>query len=489
MSKFKSFLACDLGAESGRIIRGKFDGKKLCIAELHRFTHKPIFKSGTLYWDWDHILQEVISGIKIGIEKTNGNISGISCNSWAVDFGLLDSQKKLLSNPVSYRDHRTDRMPQRFNEIISEGELFLRTGTALESITTLCQLRSIVESNTKRLEREHKLLFISDLIHHALSETAVTDITMASASQMMNVKSLTWDREILKKLKVPSDILPDIVKPASIIGILKKEISTKQIPVIITASHDTTSAIAAIAKDNNTAFLSSGTWCMVGCEVNEPIGELDAAEELFGNFRLADSNWGFIRGIMGFWLIQQCRKIWEKKGLLFNYSDIVLLAEKSTPFKSLINPDNPKFLSPDDMIKAIQLFCVRTKQSSPTTPGEISRTIFESLAFDVKWTLEKIEYFTKKNFKHLHIVGGGCKNKLFCQLIADVTGLSVITGPAEATAIGNILLQLVATKELGTQDDIRSILENSIEMKTYESKKIQIIEEKYSFFKELRSYH
>jgi sugar (pentulose or hexulose) kinase len=461
----KTVLSVDLGAESGRVMAVKFNGRSLQQEELHRFPNTTVTINGTLYWDFLRLWRD----IQIGIEKGKAlNPAGIGVDTWGLDFGLLDKQGNLIGNPVHYRDSRTDDMMAHVFDIVPRAEIFAQTGIQFMQINTLYQLMSLVANHSPQLDIADTLLMAPDLLNYWLTGRKVSELSIASTSQMYNPQTGGWATDLLNKLNIPTHILPEIVPSGTPLG------EYDGIPVIASAGHDTASAVAAVpaaAVPTNSphfAYLSSGTWSLFGLELPHPVMS-DAA--LSANVTNEGGVYGTVRllkNLMGLWLLQQSRVTWAARNESFSYAELVEMAQKAQPFRSFINVNDPLFIKHGDMPSRVQSFCKQTGQPVPQEKGAIVRTILESLALGYRDTLAQITAVSNQQVNVIHIVGGGTQNKLLNQMTANATGLPVITGPIEATVIGNAIVQLITLGEIADLEQGRAIVANMDELERYE---------------------
>ncbi len=485
MGKSKNYIAVDLGAESGRLILGKFDGKKIVLEEKHRFTTGGTRFNNILYWDSINFFNE----IKKGLQKCNkSEIAAIAFDSWGVDFGLIDKNNHLLENPLHYRDSRTDGMMEECFKKVPREEVFEKTGVQFMQINTLFQLLWMKINQPYLLKSADCLLPIAALFSYFFSGEKAAEFTLATTTQCYDPRKNGWSNEILKNLNIPCEIMPQVVNPGTVTGkllpFIAKELGIPQIPVIATASHDTAAAVAAVpAEGNNWAFLSSGTWSLMGCEISSPLINQEVLKNNFTNEGGVNNTFRFLKNIMGLWLVQECKRSWESQNIKLSYPDLTKQAEKAEAFFCFIDPEDTAFLKPGNMPEKIQNYCRKTNQKVPSDRGSILRCILESLAFKYRQVLEKLEEMRKRKIDVLHIVGGGIQNKLLCQLTANATQKPVIAGPVEATAIGNILIQAIATGELSSVKQAREIVRNSFELIRYEPEQTDIWEEAYKRYK------
>jgi rhamnulokinase len=469
----KNYIAVDLGAESGRVMLGRVSDDKLVLEEIHRFTNGPVQQDDSIRWDFPNLLSEIKTGIKKAIQQTGGQAACIGVDSWGVDFGLLDENGILLENPYHYRDSRTDGMMDKAFKIAGKRTIYDRTGIQFMQLNTLYQLLAMRQSNDPVLDKTKTLLFIADLIAYHLCGKPFAEYTLASTSQLMDMQRGCWAEDIFDKLRIPQNIMPPVVLPGTIAGQLTEEVAAEigcdQIPVAAIGSHDTASAVAAVpaSADTQWAYLSSGTWSLLGVEIPEPVMNDQTFEYQFTNEGGVNGTIRLLKNIMGLWLVQECRRQWQSEGQDLSYSEITEMAQAAAPFSTYIDPAYPPFLSPGQMPEKITEYLAKTGQDKINDKGTMIRSILESLALNYAWVLQKIEDVTGNSIACLHIVGGGIQNELLCRFTADATGKKVITGPIEATASGNILMQAMAAGQVKSLDQIRQIVRNSFDLKTY----------------------
>ncbi len=482
-----NYLAVDFGAESGRVILGKLD-KTLSLEQIHRFDNRQIQVLGHYHWDVLNLFSEIKIALNMLSNSGITRFEGIGMDTWGCDFGLVGRDNVLLGNPVCYRDSRTDDMMEAAFDLMPRDEIYNVTGIQFMQLNTIFQLFSMIKSNHPVLDITEKLLFMPDLFHFLLSGEKKTEYTIASTSQLINAHDKSWEAEIFAKLGLPLDIMAPLVKPGTVLGTLLpeicREVNIEPTDVIASATHDTAAAVAAVpAQDSDWIYLSSGTWSLMGIESDAPVIGQASLRNNFTNEGGINGTIRFLKNIMGLWLLQGCRKSWQKQGNELDYGEIVGFAEQAAPFKSLVDPDDSGFLNPPDMPKAIEAFCRRTDQTPPETPGEFARCVLESLALKYRYVSEKLEQMAGKSFKTIHIVGGGTKNKLLNQFTADATGIKTITGPIEATAIGNILVQALAKNEISSISEARRLVVNSFPLETYQPKQTEKWDKVYERFK------
>ncbi len=455
-------LAFDLGAGSGRAIIGEFDGKRLSISEIHRFPNNIVAAGNHLYWDIGALYGEIKKALRISAQY---DIESIGIDTWGVDFALLGKDGRLLGLPHSYRDPMTKAAIEEFRELMSDEKLYVLTGNQILPINTLFQLFSIVRSGSRAISDASDLLFMPDLFNYLLTGVKATEFTIATTSQLYNPIKGSWEAEIFAVMGLDAGIMQRIITPGTITGKLSPEIceetGIKGISVIAPATHDTGSAVAAIpARGNTWAYISSGTWSLVGVETTGPIINETARRLNFTNEGGICGRFRFLKNVMGLWLLEECRK--EMAGTT-SYEELNRMAEEAEPFRSLFDPDYTEFLNPDSMTRAIRDFCRRTNQPLPETPGELTRSILESLALKYRYVIEQLGNICQKPIERVHVVGGGSRNRLLNRFTANATGLPVIAGPAEATAIGNLLVQAMALGYLDSPEDIREVVASSFQ--------------------------
>ncbi|MFW5996765.1 MAG: rhamnulokinase, partial [Lentisphaeria bacterium] len=471
---FTNVLAIDLGASSGTAVLGSYDGKKLSFQNIHKFENGGELVSGEYYWDILKLLHEIKVAINKAAKKTDGNLLSLGIDTWGVDYGLLDKSDRLLANPYCYRDSRTDGLMEEICEKIGKENIYRLTGIQFIWFNTLYQLYADKKYRPWLLDNAESLLFIPDLLNFFLTGKKFNEHTMASTSQMLVAGDNTWATSLLDELGLPADILQNIIYPGSIVGqlspLVKEECRlTEDINVTAVASHDTASAIAAapLEDSDNSAYLSSGTWSLMGVEIDKPfIAEASLARN-FTNEAGLGGKITFLKNLCGLWLIQECRRNWQKEGLDISYDQLDKAAWDAESGRFQIDPNHPDFKNPSDMPAAIRNYCQKTGQPEPQDYGEMARGIYESLAASYGQTIRELEEATGKEITSLNIVGGGTKVDILNQFTADTTGKKVICGPDEATAIGNIIAQLMAAGEIDDLQQGRDLVRETVEIKTY----------------------
>lgn len=458
----KPYLAFDLGAESGRAVLAHLQSGILTTEEIHRFPNEPIEYGGALHWDAPRLWFE---GRRALARLSEVELAGIGVDAWGVDYALLGERGELLQNPYHYRDRRTEGIMEDVINRIGKEEIYNATGIQFMPINTLYQLLAAHRQTPKTLDAAKYLLTIPDLFNYWLSGNAVCEFTNATTTQMVDPVKRTWATALMQRLELPDHLPAPIVEPGSIIGTLLPDIgghsSLAGTLVIAPACHDTGSAVAAISARDGTAFLSSGTWSLLGTELDAPVITPDALRMNFTNEGGVNGTTRLLKNVMGLWMLQGCRKSWTAHGLSFDYGELIELAVRQTPLSHLVDPDDGSFLRPPDMLAAINQFCVRTHQPVPQEAGAYVRTVLESLAFKYRFVLRDLEHVSGKHIGQIRIIGGGSKNRLLNQLTADATGRKVLAGPAEATALGNVAIQILATGEAASLAEVRAIVDRS----------------------------
>ncbi|MFW5772985.1 MAG: rhamnulokinase [Phototrophicaceae bacterium] len=456
----KTVLAVDLGAESGRVMAVHFDGQRLESEVLHRFDNPVTQVHGTYYWDVLHLWRGIQHGIAASREH---HPASIGLDTWGVDFALLDAQGTLLGNPVMYRDSRTDGMMDAVFARVPRRQVFEQTGVQFMQINTLYQLMSLVESKSPLLDAAHTLLTMPDLFHYWLTGERVGEFTIGSTTQMLNPRTRTWAVDMLARAGIPTHILPPLVMPGTRLGVYDG------IPVIAPGAHDTASAVAAVpAQTAQYAYISSGTWSLIGLEVPQAVISDATYAANLTNEGGVENTYRLLKNVTGLWLLQQCRAIWAAEGTEYSYAEMVQLAEDSPPLESLFDVDDARFLTPGDHPQRIRELCAETGVPVPQTHGAIVRAVLESLALRYRVVLDQLREVSGQAIDTIHIVGGGTKNTLLNQLTADATGIPVVTGPVEATVLGNAVIQLIALGELANVAEARQLIAGMGVTETYQ---------------------
>lgn len=463
----KHCVAVDIGASSGRLIAGHIENGALQLQEVHRFENKIVQKGSHFCWEVDTLFAEIKKGIhkcrELGLKPES-----IGIDTWAVDFVLLDEDGKPLTDAVSYRDPRTDGMMEEVFNIISKERLYLETGIQFQKFNTIYQLYALKQSNPEMLEKAKAFLMIPEYFNYLLTGKKANEYTNATSTQLVNAFTKKWDKELLEQLGINSDMFQEIQMPKTILGNLTEELVEEfgfDMKVVLPATHDTGSAVLSVPSLEDTIYISSGTWSLIGVENPFPICVTKALDYNFTNEGGMDYRYRFLKNIMGLWMIQEVRRNYNNQ---YSFAELVQLAQEAVPFRSIVNVDDARFLKPDNMIEEIQNYCRKTEQTVPSTVGEVAKCVFDSLVVSYQSAIREIEEIFEKEFKTIHIIGGGCQNELLNQKIADATNKTVYAGPVEATAIGNLVAQLMALGEIDSLSEARELIKQSFEVKTFE---------------------
>ena len=443
---------------------GTLENGRLAIEELHRFANTPVRVFDALYWDTLRLWHEIQRGLAIAGREPHLQLDGIGIDTWGVDFALLGADGALADNPRHYRDARTNGVMEQVFRIVPRAEVFAQTGIQFMQLNSLYQFYALKLAGSPALAAARTLLFMPDLFNYWLTGVARAELTIASTSQFYDPRAKAWARDLLERLGLPTGILPEIVPPGTLLGPLLDSVAAAAglgaVPVYATGCHDTASAVAAVpAEGTNWCYISSGTWSLMGAELDEPVIDQRALDQNLTNEIGAAGKVRFLKNIAGLWLLQECRRAWALEGVEYTYEELVRLAGEMGSARVLIDVD--AFLEPGDMPRKIAAHCRARGHTPPETPGEFTRTILESLAERYRQVLESLELAAGRRFDVIHIVGGGSRNTLLNQLVADATGRTVIAGPSEATAIGNVLIQAIGARELAGPDEARHVVRRS----------------------------
>ena len=471
----RCYLAVDLGAESGRVVAGLFDGQQVRLEELHRFGNGAVNIGGTLRWDVLRLWSDIQNGLTNAAAKFGAAITSVGVDTWGVDYVLMTKTNEMLGAPWHYRDARSQGMLNHAFTKVPRSEIFAATGLQFMEINTLYQLLAMRQTNPELMRQADVFLMMPDFLHWAMCGSRVVEFTNATTTQCFDATHGTWAFDMLQKLEIPTNFFPEVVPPGTKLGVLRDEIARRtnlaRIPVVAPATHDTGSAVAAVPTQNtgsaNWAYISSGTWSLMGVEVQQAVLTPRALELNVTNEGGIDGTYRLLKNIMGLWLVQECRRSFERQGHPQDYAPLIQMASAAKPFRSIIDPDDARFLSPDDMPTAIQNFCRDTNQPEPSSEGELIRCCLESLALKYRVVMGWMEELTGTPIEVIHIVGGGTKNELLNQFTANACGRPVMTGPVEATALGNVLVQARTSGEIGSLAEIRDVVRRSCEMKQY----------------------
>ena len=467
-----NMLAIDLGASSGRGIVGSFDGKKLTLRENHRFSNDTVIVNGRMYWDILRIYHE----IKQSITKTvleGDNVSSIGIDTWGVDYALIDKNGRMLANPTHYRDVRTEGIGEHVSKYFSLDDLYATAGIQYMNFNTIFQLAADKRDDPEILAMAERLLNIPDLLNYFLTGNMANEYTVLSTGALLNANTRDYAFDFLDKLGIPRKLFGEIVQPGYKVGKLLPQVQGEtgkcDADVITVASHDTASAVIAVpTQEDDFIYISSGTWSLMGTELKNPLLNDASRESNLTNEGGVMGTIRYLKNIMGLWLIQESRRQWKREGKEYSFAQMEAWAKECTPFRSLINPDDPSFATPGNMPEKVREYCRRTNQPVPESVGEVIRCIYESLALKYRYTAEAIQTLVGKKAKVIHVVGGGTKDGFLSQMTADACGIRVLAGPEEATAIGNLMMQLIAAGEVADLKEARRIVADSFEVKQYE---------------------
>jgi rhamnulokinase len=469
-----NFIAADLGASNGRVLCARWDGQRFHLQELHRFPNGPVEVMGRLYWNSLGLWSEIKSGLAHYAAQEFTPPAGIGIDTWGVDFALLDQCGRLLGNPLHYRDAHTNGIPDRAFGVVSSDAIFGETGIQFMQINTLFQLYALRLAGDPQLDAAATLLMMPDLFHYWLTGRKAAEYTIASTTQMLHATDRRWATGLLARLGLPTHLLPELVPPGAVLGPVRaavcEETGLRGEPVVITpGSHDTASAVAAVpGLDAKSAYISSGTWSLMGMEIPEPIINDQSRALNFTNEGGVANTIRLLKNIAGLWLLQEARRQWQREGHDYSWEALAAQAHDAAPFRSLIDPDAGEFLAPGQMVEAIRAYCLRTGQPAPENVGQVVRCCLESLALRYRWVLEALEQLAGHRVETVRIVGGGSQNRLLCQLAADACRRPVVTGPVEATALGNVMVQAIATGHLASLAEGRAAIAASIQQEHFD---------------------
>jgi len=484
--KTHHFLGFDIGASSGRTVLGTLKDEKISTKELHRFPNDTVNILGNLRWNIVDLFENIKQGMKVCASEITTKPESIAVDTWGVDYGLLAADGNLLGLPYGYRDARTDGMMDEFFKIIPRDRVYGLTGIQFMQLNTLFQLFAMAQAKSPLLKIVSDLLFMPDMISYFLTGIKKTEFTIATTSQLYNPHKKDWDDDLFAALGVSKGIMQKIVPPGTVLGnlleVVANETGLDLIPVVASASHDTGAAVAAVpAEGKDWAYISSGTWSLVGVEISEPIINKQSLDFNFTNEGGVGGTFRFLKNCMGLWPVQQCRKAWSIETEL-SYSEMTQMAAQAKPFVAVIDPDHSGFLNPPDMPEAIRQYCRQTRQVIPEKPADMTRSILEGLALKYRYIFDQLKQVYPHPINRIHVIGGGTQNKLLCQFTADATGIPVVAGPVEATAIGNIMVQAMGLGLVKSHAEIRRIIANSFELEKYEPQDTEQWEEAYNRF-------
>ena len=470
MTATERYLALDLGAESGRALVGAFDGERLTLEEVHRFPNRPVRVPSGLHWDVLALYAECRAGIAAA--RRGGPLASLGVDAWGLDYALLDARGALLGNPHTYRDARTDGMLAAAFARVPREAIFEQTGIQLIQVNSLYQLLAARRAGDPTLDVAATFLTIPDLMAYWFTGVRACEMTNATTTQCFDPRPGAWAVDLLERLHIPARIFPEVIQPGTVLGRLTEPgsgTSDAAPRVVAPASHDTASAVVGTPlPDPDRAFISSGTWSLVGMEVPAPIVTPAALRFNLANEGGVAGRTCLLRNVTGLWLVQEIRRALARDGHAPSYAELATLARAAEPFVAVVDPDHPDFVRPDDMPAAIRAHCLATGQPAPDDVGSVARTALEGLALRYRWTLDGLERVTGRSVRAIHVVGGGARNGLLCQMAADATGRPVLAGPVEATAVGNVLVQAIAAGRLGSLDEGRALVARSFPADVYE---------------------
>jgi rhamnulokinase len=466
----KRLLAFDLGAESGRAVLGHVAADRLSLEVVHRFANRPVKTLDTIHWDILGLYSEMLDGLRRAAAL--GSVDAVGIDTWGVDFALLGTNGSLLGNPRHYRDPHTEGIMDEAFKTVSRSEIFRHTGLQFMRFNSLFQLLAMQRDRSPLLDVADRFLMMPDLFNYFFTGERVNELSNATTTQLYDPNRRGWSRDLCKAFRLPERIFGNIVEPGTVVGKLRSSIATETglapVPVIAPATHDTGSAVAAVpARGQSWAFISSGTWSLMGAELPAPLINEKVQQYNFTNEGGVNGTSRFLKNVMGLWLVQDCRRSWERAGKLFSYDDLARAADSAEPFAGIVDPDHESFILPPDMPAALAAYCRRTAQPVPSEPGSVIRCVVESLALRYRWVLERLEELLGRRLETIHVVGGGSQNALLCQCTADACNRIVLAGPVEATAIGNVMLQAIGLGLLTTVDEGRELVRRSFELRTY----------------------
>lgn len=485
----KNIIAFDLGGSGGKLFLGQYDNGKLHLETIHRFEHAAISVNGNLYWDLLKIYQELCTGIKMAVAQSCDEIASLGIDSFCNDFALVTPEGELLTQMHSYRDPRTVTLKSELYNTMSPEALYRINGNQNAPFNTLMQLGAMILQNQEALFQNNKLAFLPDLLIFFLSGKMFTEYTLASVSQMYDYSKRDWNREILNNYRIPQELFAPIVFPGTINcqtnETANRELHTKGFPIVNVCEHDTASAFLSSITSNESALISCGTWALVGIETDTPIiNEYGYKYNIANEGGYPGKHHRILKNVMGTWIIQEIRADYITQNILYDFGELETMASEATPFAYLIDVDDDAFYRPGNMIQRIQSYCDHFYGSHPKTPGELIRCINESLAMKYRWNLEKLQMLTGRTLQNINILGGGSQSTLMCQFTANAAGLPVIAGPVEATAFGNMIVQLTALKEISCIEEGRQVIRNSMDFKEYPPENKEIWDIEYQKFTE-----
>ncbi|MCA9238043.1 MAG: rhamnulokinase [Planctomycetales bacterium] len=475
------YLAVDLGASSGRVVAGRFDGRQLTLEEIHRFSNGPIRVGARLYWRTFQLWQDILDGLRIAGRKFGREVVSVGVDTWGVDFALLDTNDELLGAPVAYRDSRTQGALQRAFARVPRETIFAETGLQFMELNTLYQLLAMQEAGSPALSAARRMLLMPDLFHWMLCGEKSNEQTNASTTQLYNPTRGDWSSALIEQFGLPPEIFGPVTAPGTSLGPLLKHVAEETglsgVKVVLPGSHDTASAvmaapsatkIAATGTATDWCYISSGTWSLMGVETPAPVITEDCARWNFTNEAGVAGTTRLLKNIAGLWLLQECQRVWRARGDDYSWDELTRLAAEAPPLRAAIDTNDPRLVAPADMPKTLAELCRETNQAPPATPGQTIRLALESLALRYRQVFTMLEQLTASRLERVHIVGGGTQNRLLCQMTADACGRPVSAGPIEATAIGNVMMQAIAAGDVADVVEAREVIRRSFDMVQYE---------------------
>jgi len=484
------YLAFDLGAESGRAMLGSLEAGRLTLEEIHRFPNRPVTVFSSLYWDTLRLWHEMQHALALAGRDRHLKLNGIAVDTWGVDFALLAADGSLIENPRHYRDSRNNGMVEKAFKVVPREQIFDKTGIQFMQINTLYQLYAMRVAGSPALECARTLLMMPDLFNYWLTGVAKAEVTIASTSQFYDPRRHGWSVDLLKAMDLPHTILPELVEPGTLLGPLLRSVGEHAglagVPVYATGCHDTASAVAAVpASGTSWCYISSGTWSLMGVELDAPVIDSQSLALNLTNEMGAGGKTRLLKNIPGLWLLQECKRAWATEGRDYTYEDLAAMAGTAPAFSAVIDPD--VFLEPGEMPAKIAAHCKNNGQAPPSTPAEFARTIFESLALRYRHMLESLESLLNRQIDVIHIVGGGSRNRLLNQFAADATGRTVVAGPSEATAMGNILIQAMGAGQVSGLPEVRDMVARSSTLDRFEPRQTAEWDRAYEKFRGLKA--
>jgi rhamnulokinase len=482
------YIAYDLGASSGRTILGSLEGGRLELSEVNRFYNGIVRMFGHFYWDYARLFDDMKSGLQLAW-KNGARPACLGIDTWGVDFALFTRDGEFCGLPYAHRDPQTTGMLEELYKVIPKQRIYDLTGIQFIPINTLVQLFALVRNKSALLEIAETLLLVPDVFNYLFTGIKKAELTFASTSQFYNPNTRAWEDEILKALGLSKEMLAEIVEPGTVLGPVSdkicKDLGVDPVPVVAVASHDTASAVVSVpTQSKDYAYISSGTWCLMGIEEPGPVITDKALEHNFSNEQGVYGTTRLLKNIMGLWMIQECRRIWKRKRE-YSFAELVDLAQKAEPFKAVINPDYVEFLNPPNMVESVQNFCRNTGQAVPESEGEVIRVIIEGLALKFGLTVEHLREVSDNPVNRIHIIGGGCQNEMLNQCTANAAGVPVVAGPVEATATGNLVMQAIAMGHVSSLEEGRKIVADSNTLRQYDSQDQETWKEARVKFREI----